>query len=139
MEKFQEKNMVLRLTVDEKLSDDLIRLLVCPLIAGKEEFYDETGEWETESEILVGPANFAGVMGIPDDLAKDYPWEMLKEGQVFLSGRFSMTTDEKKRPSKFTVGSGKRNFLRIDDFVRKRIKKLYFKALEGGERPCQQK
>jgi len=135
MKKLREQALVLRLTVDEKLSDDLIRLLVCPLAAGKDEFKDETGDWEAESEVLVGPGNYKKVMGITEDLAEKYPWEMLKEGQVFLSGRFGVRGDEKS-PSGFTVGSEERNFLRIDDIVRKRIKKLYFDALEGGGKPC---
>jgi hypothetical protein len=135
MKKRLKSPRVLRLTVDEKLSEDLIRLLVCPLAAGITEFYDRTGEWGAESEVLVGPATFAGVMGIPDDKASAYPWEKLKEGQVFLSGRFAVLGHEKE-PDKFTAGSKTRNFLRIDDLVRKRIKRLYFDALEGRKAPC---
>jgi len=135
MEKLREKAVVMRLTIDEKLSDDLIRLLVCPLVTGKEEFQDETGDWEAESELLVGPANYAEIMGIPDDLAKEYPWKTLGEGNVFLSGWFGVIGDEKS-PAGFMAVSGRRNFLCIDGLVRKRIKKLYFDALEGRKTPC---
>jgi hypothetical protein len=76
-------------------------------------------------------------MGIPEDLAEKYPWETLREGQVFLSGRFGVMGDEEK-PSGFTAGSEEKKFLRIDDVVRKRIKKLYFDVLEGEKKSCRQ-
>jgi hypothetical protein len=76
-------------------------------------------------------------MGIPEDLAEKYPWEPLREGQVFLSGRFGVMGDEEK-PSGFTAGSEEKKFLRIDDVVRKRIKKLYFDVLEGEKKSCRQ-
>ncbi len=138
MEKLLKKPIVLRLTVDEKLSDDLIRLLISRLAAGTTEFHVMAGEWEAESEFLVGPATFAENMEIPDDKKSEYPWEKLREGQVFLSGDFTVEGDE-KAPDKFAVVSARRNFLRIDDLVRRGIKKLYFNALEGRKASCRQK
>jgi hypothetical protein len=138
MEKRLDEAAVRRLTVDEKLSDDLIRLLVCPLAAGRQEFRDETGAWGVESSLAIVPANYAAVMGIPDGMVEDYPWGMLREGQVYLSGSFLVKGDEKS-PAGFIVVSEGRNFLRIDDLVKRRIKKLYFDALEGGEPTCQKK
>jgi hypothetical protein len=138
MEKRLEEAAVRRLTVDEKLSDDLIRLLVCPLAAGRKEFRDEPDEWGVETSVAIVPANYVAVMRIPDEIAGNYPWGMLREGQVYLSGSFLVKGDEKS-PAGFVVVSEGRNFLRIDDLVKRRIKKLYFDALEGGEPTCQKK
>ena len=92
-----------RITIDERLSEDLVRLEICELakVAEKGEFKDEPDFWKSivqeGKEILARPINsakkpvknsYARLMSIPDSKVKKFPWKDLKEGQVFLSGAF---------------------------------------------------
>lgn len=129
MEQSRENVPVWRITVDEKLADDLIRLLTSPLAKGVREFYDGKNDWGEEEECLIYPGTYVREMGIPESEAGEWLWADLKEGQVFLSGQFEVVGDMES-PEKFVVSPGQRNFLRIDGLVRRDIKRLYFKLLE---------
>ena len=120
--------MVRRITVDEKLSEDLLRLLISSLKEGIKKFRDQMEYWEEEKEELVRPDSFAKKMGIPFSEKKNFKWESLREGQVFLSGAFDIV-DIKKPPGKFEVNPKRKEFLSIDALVKKDIKKLYFRVL----------
>jgi len=49
------KVRVRRITVDEKLSDDLFRFVFCSLRKGIKKFTDRDDEWQEEREELVHP------------------------------------------------------------------------------------
>lgn len=131
MKKKKSKKIVQvrRITIDEKLSDDLIRLLSSSLKRGFMEFKDRMEYWEEEKEFLVRPNSYAKKMGIPLSDKKKWKWEDFKEGQAFLSGDFGIV-DTKKTPGKFMVNPGRKKFINIDDIAKKDIKRLYFKVLE---------
>jgi hypothetical protein len=76
---------VVRITVDERLSDDLVRLLIAPLAAGVNTITDRDEDWGPEQEVMVSPANYAQRMGVRED---ELSWHALAEGQVFLVGEF---------------------------------------------------
>ena len=119
---------VKRITVDEKLEDDLMRLLICELPQGIEKFSDEDAEWGDEENCFVTPDDYVQEMGIPRSKEKDWPWESLREGQVFLSGNF-VTVDRSKSSRRFAAGQKRRNFLSIEDVVKEEAKRLYAEVL----------
>lgn len=129
--KSKKKVIVRRITVDEKLSEDLIRVLVSSLKEGIKKFRDKMEYWEEENEELVRPDSFVKKMGIPFSEKKKFKWENLREGQVFLSGAFDVV-DIKKPPGKFEVNPKRKEFLSIDTLAKKDIKKLYFRVLGRG-------
>ena len=130
--KMSKKNvMVQRITIDEKLSEDLIRVLISPLKKGIKKFRDQMEYWEKEKEELVKPDSFAKKMGIPFSEKKNFKWQNLREGQVFLSGAFDVV-GIKKPPGMFEVNPKRKEFLSIDALAKNDIKKLYFKVLGRG-------
>ena len=128
-----QKNVgVRRITVDDQLTDDLIRLLICSLSEGVEEFSDLDTEWENEGEVYVRPETYAQELDIPS--SKTQPWETFDEGQVFLSGEFEVIGDDEKAPEGFKVSPGRKEFLRIDNLkiFKEQVKRLYSDTLKGG-------
>ena len=127
--------LVQRITVDEKLADDLIRLMICPLGEGvKKDFDDVDKYWEEEEyECLVRPGDYFQKMSIPKSRENEWPWADLEEGRVFMSGQFKVVGDAGE-PEKFTVSPGQHEFLSIDKLAKKEIKRLYFDALKGKRR-----
>jgi len=128
MRKKLRKVRVRRITVDEKLSDDLFRFVFCSLKEGIERFSDQSDKWQKEQEKLVNPKNYSRILCVKKS---DAPaWETLQEGQVFLSGEFEIIGDP-KNPVDFKVSSGPRNFLRIDeaDIVSESVMSIYSDVL----------
>jgi len=146
MEKAEKASKVYRITVDERLSEDLIRLEVCKLKDkhSSEEFSDEPEIWEEVflegEEILARPLEHARKteMGSKDSLEliiesliEKIEWKNLREGQVFLLGEYDLREDKAGkhyylRPDVFT-------FKQIDDEVYDNTKILYYNVL--GKEP----
>ncbi len=126
----QDRVAVWRITVDEKLSEDYIRLLVSPLDSGVKDFSDEKDNWGRETIMFVQSENYAQIMKIPAKFSKKILWSDLWEGQVFLAGRFRIVGN-KKTPVKFRVDSKQQNFLSIYELAKKQMKRIYFRTLEG--------
>lgn len=122
---------VRRITIDEKLSDNLIRILVADLKANQREFGDDPKYWGEESELLVNPENYQEELGMPSGPKEEWLWENLYEGQVFLSGGFR-AVEEKGAETRFLVDVGQRNFQDIDRVSKERVKREYMAALERG-------
>lgn len=123
--------IVKRISVDEKLEENLIRLLVCGLQDNVEFFFDNNGDWGDEEPFDVNDKVYLKIMGIENSNSQKIKWTDLEEGQVYLSGEFieifSGDTFEK-----FQVKPVGKRILRFDKCIKDEIKKLYFKAL-GGE------
>jgi hypothetical protein len=129
----KRKPVVRRITVDERLAGDLIRLVVCHLADGIEVFYDRQEDWGTERDVWTRPKDYAQKLGAPD--VQTPPWESLEEGQLYLSGEFEVVGD-RARPAYFRVRPGRREFVRIDNLeeYREGVKHLYSVLLtEGGK------
>lgn len=105
---------VRRVTVDERLAGDLIRLLICELAPGVIEFYDRSGDWSREREVWARPHTYAHYLGLSSSLVHEWPWEKLQEGQVFLSGEFEIIGD-RRRPAYFRIRPGAVEFIRLDN------------------------
>lgn len=131
MKRELRKVRVRRITVDEKLSDDLFRFVFCSLNEGIKKFTDRDDEWQEEREKLVHPRNYSRILYVKKSEAP--AWETLKEGQVYLSGEFKVIGD-KTKPEYFEVSSGQREFLRIDnlEIIDEGIKSLYSDVLRRG-------
>jgi hypothetical protein len=130
-ERLAKRVMVRRITVDERLADDLIRLAICSLNEGVEEFFDRQGDWGRERESWVRPSNYVRRLGV--SAAKAPPWASLEEGQLFLSGEFEVIGD-RLGPDHFRICPGAREFIRIDtvEELKEGVKRLYFTVLAGG-------
>jgi hypothetical protein len=129
--------IVRRITIDERLEDDLIRVAICPMAKGVHAFLDREGDWGPERASFIHPKDYVRKLGIPDP--DFWPWESLGEGQVFLSGPFEMVYKKKAdgtlELSHFEVSQGRSRFKRIDeiDVFRTSIWQLYAHALGGRE------
>jgi hypothetical protein len=149
MKKNKNKYPVYRITVDEKLSDNLIRLEICRLIKYDEtrEFKDDPEFWEDITnegeEILVCPPGqenetqknlYTEVMNIPQSLVDEFPWKDLKEGQVFLSGAFIAKELPilTKKVYQYYYSPEDKGFKQIDDDVKAKTKTLYYSVLAKG-------
>jgi hypothetical protein len=124
-----EQSLVRRITVDERLAEDIIRVLISRLPKGVREFRIEKAQWEDEEEHFVEPDTYLADMGIPTSEAEKWSWADFREGQVFLSGRFKII-GKGESPENLLVGQGRNEFLLIEGLVRKNTEKLYFRALE---------
>ena len=127
----QKKSPVYRITVDERLSDDLVRLLIAPLAAGVDAFADRDEDWGPEQVVMVNPTTYARQIGVRED---KLPWRTLAEGQVFLVGQFK-TVGTQAAPVGFQVRSGGRAWLRIDNLplVKEPAKQLYSALIQRKE------
>ena len=151
MDKEEKIATVRRITVDERLSEDLIRLEICELIKLGEsgEFKDEPDFWkdiaQEGEEILARPFNpekesqkdlYTDLMSIPESQVKQFPWKDLKEGQVFLSGAFEVKEEQSgdKKVKRYFICPGKKAFKQIDDDVKENTKTLYYEILAKGEK-----
>jgi len=119
---------VRRITVDEKLSDDLFRFVFCSLKKGIEKFSSQGDKWQKEQEKLVHPRNYPRILNVKKSEAP--AWETLHEGQVYLSGEFVLIGDQ-TNPDYFEISLGPRKFLRIDnmDTIDEGVKSLYSDVL----------
>ena len=151
MRKADEIATVRRITVDERLSDDLIRLEICELIKHDEsgEFKDEPDFWkeivQEGEEIVARPptkgrtsneALYTDVMSIPESLVKQFLWKDLEEGQVFLSGAFEVKEEQNgdKKVKRYFIRPGEKAFKQIDDDVKEDTKTVYYGILAKGEK-----
>jgi len=119
---------VYRITVDEQLSDDLFRFLVCSLREGVERFIDRDDDWQEEKAKLVHPSDYTRTLRVRK--AEAPLWETLKEGQVYLSGEFETFSDG-KAIKHFKISPDTKGFLRIDNLkiIDEGVKALYSDAL----------
>jgi hypothetical protein len=119
---------VRRITIDEKLTENLMRILVSELKPNTKVFNDDLSYWGEEQEILVQPDNFKAVTGMTRNNVEKWPWDSLYEGQTFLQGYFKAISDQRS----FQTGARKWNFQCINDFIKNDAKQIYFSALKGG-------
>ena len=127
----QQKAKIYRITVDEKLSDNLFRFLICQLKDPKTRFIDRVDEWTEEKTRIVNPKNYTKTLHAKKSQAPI--WESLAEGQVYLSGEFK-TVDDPTKPAYFIIDPNKKNFIRIDNLqvIKDGVKTLYSDVLKGS-------
>lgn len=130
-QKSKQTQGVYRITVDEKLGPDLIRLLIASLKKNKKTFSDNPKHWNEEEAILVSADTYKNTMRLTRNNAKKLSWGMLREGQVFLVGKFK-TLHDPNIQTKFALNPKRKNFRRIDPQIKNDIKRKYLRALQGG-------
>lgn len=123
--------IVKRISVDEKLEENLIRLLICGLRDNVKFFFDNNGDWGEEEPFEVNDKSYLKIMGIENGKSQKIKWTDLEEGQVYLSGEF-IEIFSGNTLEKLQVKPGEKRILRFDKCIKDEIKRLYFKAL-GGE------
>lgn len=102
---------VRRITIDERLADDLVRILVCDLAPGVTDFFDRRDDWGDEREVLLRPESLVQELGLPNAAA--LPWDKLREGQVYVSGEFEVV-GRRSSPDYLHARPGRREFLQLD-------------------------
>ncbi len=123
---------VQRITIDERLAEDIIRILVADLKPGEEMLGDDPKCWEDEVERLVGPEDWEK-MGIPEGAAGEWSWDNLHEGQVCYVGVELHQKSMKGDADMFTAAKKQKiGFLDIDEQSKEQVKERYLTALEGG-------
>jgi len=120
---------VLRITIDERLEDNLIRVLTTHLKDGLTAFNDDPECWDDEGELLLQKDNYRKTLSLTERNVKAWPWDKLQEGQVFFLGRFQINRS-RHAPNVFRVDPRRRRFQRVDWLTRERVKEKYLKALE---------
>lgn len=127
----KEQPRVWRITVDERMSDDWVRLLVTRLAPGKSIFTDSYDDWDPdEDEVNASDKDFLARMhGQPGD---SVTWASLQEGQVYLAGEFVVVG---KPPQAFEVAPGTHRFERIDHYplVKNQTKDLYARLVDDQD------
>jgi hypothetical protein len=105
--KRKKSSLVQRITVDEIISEDLIRFEICDLKEGVPDFSYEIDVWERGYGLVVHGDAYGFELGI------DYPWDLLEEGDVYLNGYFEVII-KNGEPVRFKVSPDKRRFLQIN-------------------------
>lgn len=135
-------SQIVRITVDEKLGPEFIRILVSDhkseyKILNSDNpknniFSDHHDSWIEEMEVYITPEDYSDKMLMTGSMRKKYPWNTLYEGQVFLSGYFRLA--EKRVGSfKFMASLSRRNFVCINKYTKTELKQSYLTALRGGK------
>ena len=130
--KSQETNQcpkVYRITIDEKLGQDHIRILVATLKADKLTFKDDPDYWSEEEISHIYPDDYGDLLRLSGVNFREWIWEKLKEGQVFLAGEFEPPQSFEDETF-IKVKSGLNSFMRIDPFIKGWIKQKYLLALQ---------
>lgn len=142
---------VFRITVDEKLSDDYIRLMICPLIKNIKDFADKETKktvitdrrrnWDQEEEMYITSENYKnilGILGLNKKHIEQISWGNLNEGQVYLLGNFRIEEikreNTKRTMKRFILDTRKASFEQIDEYVNDTIRRLYFSTLRGRKK-----
>jgi len=131
----QKEKPVYRITVDEFLAEDLVRVLFAELDISRNTtlFDDTTDVWKEEQALVVNSETWAEKLALPATRLKAYPLSSFCEGQVFLCGNVSLNRSKKSR-QKFRINkTPARKLLPVTTQVHAEIKSLYKKALTGGQ------
>ncbi len=131
----KNKFPIYRITVDECLSEDLVRVLFAELKVVKDEsFFDDTvNTWKEEKVLLVNHETWIEALSVPVSYTEKYPFSTLREGQVFLCGNITLNKSKNSKKRFKTNKSPARKLLHVTSYVKEDIKKLYTKALMRGE------
>ena len=129
---FFETPFILRITIDEVMEGELIRALMSTIKYRAEVISLSDEKWSQEKEVLVDSTDYAKYFNMTISKQKKYPWKSLREGHVFLSGKFKV---HRKNSFKniFITSSKRKNFLRVDQSLKRDLKIRYLMALSGGD------
>jgi len=156
------KSGVLRITVDERLDETLVRVLVARPARGTGRIeVSDVDVWQDEKPVTVGPADWPGVFRVPvtaralaaaarqvlGDVGnrkltrmsgagvppRRLCWNGFREGQVYLSGSF-VVEERRGEPHVIRPVPGRRQFIRVDRLaaVQAASNALYASALTAG-------
>lgn len=125
--KGKEKKEVLRITIDERLSEDLVQLMIAKLKSTKDGEYNLLGDlWSEEEVYQVDTLDWASFLS--NYYLKKYPFQNLKEGQVYIFGPIGIQSRGK---SQLIVFKGNKKLISITEYIKRDTKNLYNKALLG--------
>ena len=144
---------VRRITIDERLDKDLVKIGVASLLPGHTNLSEDAlDSWSEEKVRLIRPSTFLRTFGLrkgdpllktlteeltPQPEEKDIKgalWRSIEEGQVFLSGELEVRGSDRKAPACILVCHGAHSVVRIDRIpaIKKKHKGFYSAALKEG-------
>jgi hypothetical protein len=121
---------IYRITVDERLDEDRVRLLITSLAhkayRDGERFRDSYDTWvPDEREESISQSELACLRTELGISSTQLDWKALEEGRVYLAGEFSLVADG------FAIARGDAAFERIDqlEFVKAPAREFYTNLL----------
>jgi hypothetical protein len=144
---------VRRITIDERLDGDLIKIGIAELLPGHVDISDDVLDgWSDEVVRLIRPRTMLTTFGLrakdpllatlagelaPKADASDLRaslWRSLEEGQVFFVGEIEIAGDDRSQPDSIVACAGASSVIRVDRIpgIKTRHKKLYSEALKEG-------
>ncbi len=130
-----ENNKIYRITIDERLAEDLIRVVLAKHKGPIKEstFDDSIDSWNDEDYQVVDHKEWVKEFSITDENNSKFPFSSLYEGQVLLCGNCDLIYEEKNK-CKFRLQKSKSfNLFDITSFVKEEVKAMYTKALTGDK------
>ena len=129
----QERDLVWRITVDEQLDTERVRLLIAAYVGtSKTSFLDPIEDWSDEVERTIRPEQLPGFFGEGEEAPT---WGELREGQVYLVGSVEPSCEE-DHPVSFRSARTAPTPHRLDSIpsLKKEQKRLYSDLLghRGG-------
>jgi hypothetical protein len=145
------RTRVRRISIDERLDGDLVKIGVADLRSGHTDLgEDALDSWSEEEVRLVRPATFLRTFGLkrghaeldalvaelPPGLGESDPagtfWRSLEEGQVYLAGEIELRGRDRSSIEGLTACPGAFLVVRIDRIpvIKNRHKQLYSAALK---------
>ncbi len=142
---------VRRISIDERLDGDLLKIGIGELLPGHTDLgEDDLDGWSEEEVRLVRPATFLRSFGLkrshpellalvaelPPGLGESEPagtfWRSLEEGQVYLAGEIELRGRDRSSIEGLTACPGAFLVVRIDRIpvIKNRHKQLYSAALK---------
>ena len=123
---------IYRITIDEKLSENLIRILIARCNRNMKKYSVEKDFWTDEEEQFITPESYQSLMKIIPSKSRKFKWNQFQEGQVFIAGKVKSVSQTK---SKFLFAKSTRsNIYRVDHYIKGIVKSIYEQALTGGLR-----
>ena len=153
MKKHSKRVRVWRITIDERLDKDLVKIGVARLLPGHTNLgQDDLDSWSEEKVRLIRPSTFLRTFGLrktdpllrtlygelkPGTEEKDLKsalWRSVEEGQVYLAGEIEVKGKDRRKPDGIVTCPGAHSVLRIDRIpaIKKRHKDLYSVVLREG-------
>jgi hypothetical protein len=145
---------VRRITIDERLDGDIVKIGVADLLPGHADLGDDDLKaWSEERVKLVRPSTYLRSFGLSakhpelaslvaelplgpeDNDPTDAFWRSLEEGQVYFAGEIEVLGKDRSSIEGITASPGAFSVVRIDRIptIKNRHKQLYSVALREGD------
>jgi len=129
-EKREKTTLLHRMTIDEKISIDICRVLYSECQFEGKSININSKEWTEELEVYISnnPLHESSSFSIVQ--INDINMDSLSEGEVYLAGKFIIDNDDEDR--RILHKSEEFIVMRVDHLIKSNVRKLYENALTRG-------